>query len=248
MAPSVPLLVLRNPEYRRFITARFFYIMAIRTVTAVVGWRIYELTRDPFAIGLLGLSEFLPAFSLALYAGHIIDKSDKRVLILRTTLFYLVCTAALLSVSTSYANTHVSKPSIQLLIYLIIFCTGVVRAFAGPAFNAIVAQIVPRDQLANAVTLNSSTFLLASVLGHATAGFLIAQTHYVTTFTIVAGYLCVSLYFIFHLSAKPTLLNHHDKKTVESILEGLRFVFKTRRSWERWPLTYLLCYSAVPWR
>lgn len=58
MPPSVPLQLLRNIEYRHFITARFFYIMAIRTVTTVVGWKIYELTRDPFAIGLLGLSEF----------------------------------------------------------------------------------------------------------------------------------------------------------------------------------------------
>ena len=57
-----PLKLLRHPEYRNFITARVFYIMAMRMVTTVVGWRIYEMTRNPFAIGLLGLAEFLPAF------------------------------------------------------------------------------------------------------------------------------------------------------------------------------------------
>src|ERR1700742_3327369 len=77
--------VLRIPEYRNFVTARFFYVMALRMVTTVVGWRIYEITHNPFAIGLIGLSEFIPAFCLALPAGHFIDKSDKRALLLRTT-------------------------------------------------------------------------------------------------------------------------------------------------------------------
>src|ERR1700728_4794697 len=93
------LQVLKITEYRNFITARFFYIMALRMVTTIVGWRIYEITHNPFAIGLIGLSEFLPAFCLALYAGHVIDKSDKRALLLRTTSFYLLCVAGLLALA-----------------------------------------------------------------------------------------------------------------------------------------------------
>ena len=84
------LELLHIREYRNFIIARFFYVMALRMVTTIIGWRIYEITHNPFAIGLIGLSEFLPAFCLALYAGHVIDKSDKRALLLRTTIFYLV--------------------------------------------------------------------------------------------------------------------------------------------------------------
>src|SRR5579859_7365914 len=94
--------VLRIPEYRNFITARFFYIMALRMVTTIVGWRIYEITHNPFAIGLIGLSEFLPAFCLALYAGHIIDRSDKRALLLKTTLCYLLCVGGLITISTDH--------------------------------------------------------------------------------------------------------------------------------------------------
>ena len=60
---STALEVLKVPEYRNFIIARFFYIMALRMVTTIVGWRIYEITHNPFAIGLIGLSEFLPAFA-----------------------------------------------------------------------------------------------------------------------------------------------------------------------------------------
>ena len=222
------LQVLKVTEYRYLITARFFYIMALRMVTTVVGWRIYEITHNPFAIGLLGLSEFLPAFTLALYAGHAIDKSDKRQMLTRTTFFYLLCVAALIGISTHYFSSHFTTTHIQWSIYAIIFCTGVIRSFAGPTISAIISQIVPREQLASAVTLNTSVFLLASVLGHATAGFLIAHTEYVVTFSIVAVYTCIALYYMYAISPKPILLSSTEKRTLDSIFEGLRFVFKTK--------------------
>ena len=223
-----PLEALRIPEYRSFIKARFFYIMALRMVTTIVGWRIYELTHNPLAIGLIGLSEFLPAFCLALYAGHVIDKSDKRSLLLLTTSCYLVCVGGLICLAAGTIVGSLSTHWIQWLTYSIIFCTGVIRAFAGPALNAFIAQIVPREQLAGAVTLNSSAFLFASVLGHATAGFLIAHTSYVFSFGMAAMYAAIALYFIFSIGPKPILLGASGRKTWESIREGLRFVYTTK--------------------
>jgi MFS family permease len=221
------LEVLRIPEYRNFITARFFYVMALRMVTTIVGWRIYEITHNPLAIGLIGLSEFIPAFCLALYAGHIIDKSDKRALLLRTTALYLVCVAGLLALAFGPVIRSLESHWIQWLTYTIIFCTGVIRAFAGPALNAIIAQIVPREKLPGAVTLNTSAFLFASVLGHATAGFLIAYTNYLVCFGVVAAYVLVAWYFFFTIAPKQ-IMAAGEKKTWESIKEGLRFVFRTR--------------------
>src|ERR1700761_156604 len=93
------LEILRIPEYRSFIIARFFYVMALRMVTTIVGWRIYEITHSAFSIGLIGLAEFLPAFGLALNAGHIIDKSDKRNMLVTTTLCYLACAVGLIVIS-----------------------------------------------------------------------------------------------------------------------------------------------------
>ena len=222
------LEVLRIPEYRNFILGRFFYIMALRMVTTTVGWRIYEITHNPFAIGLIGLSEFLPAFCLALYAGHVIDKSDKRALLLRTTALYLVCVAGLLALVFGPVVRSLESHWIQWLTYTIIFCTGVIRAFAGPALNAFIAQIVPREKLAGAVTLNTSAFLFASVLGHATAGFLIAHTPYLFSFSIVGLYVIIAWCFIFSISPKPIMVTGGEKKTWESIKEGLRFVVHTK--------------------
>jgi predicted MFS family arabinose efflux permease len=220
--------VLRIPEYRRFILARFFYIMGLRTVTTTIGWRIYEITHNPFAIGLVGLSEFLPAFCLALYAGHVIDKSDKRILLLTTTSCYLVCVAGLITISLGPVMRSLGSHWIQWLIYSIIFCTGVIRAFAGPALNAIIAQIVPREQLPGAITVNSSAFLFASILGHASAGLLIAHTPYVFSFSMVGLYASIAWYFMFTLEPKQIMLAGSEKKTWESIKDGLRFVYRTR--------------------
>jgi predicted MFS family arabinose efflux permease len=221
------LELLHIREYRNFIVARFFYVMALSLVTTVIGWRIYDITRNPFAIGLIGLSEFIPAFSLALYAGHIIDKSDKRALLLRTTIFYLLCVMGLLALVFGPVVRLLHNHWIQWLTYAIVFGTGVIRAFAGPSLSAIIAQIVPKEKLPGAVTLNSSTFLLASVTGHATAGFLIARTSYLLTFSVVGVYVIIAWLCFYSLSPKQIMVTG-EKKTWESIKEGLRFVVHTR--------------------
>jgi len=221
------LEVLRITEYRNFITARFFYIMALRMVTTIVGWRIYEITHNPLAIGLIGLSEFLPAFTLALYAGHVIDKSDKRALLLRTTIFYGLCVVGLIALTFGPVTRSLQNHWVQWLTYTIIFCTGVIRAFAGPTLNAFIAQIVPREKLAGAVTLNTSAFLFASVLGHATAGFLIAHTTYLFAFSIVGLYVIIAWCFLFSIAPKP-IMAAGEQKTWESIKDGLRFVIRTK--------------------
>lgn len=220
--------ILRIPEYRSFITARFFYVMAMRMVTTIVGWRIYEITHNAFAIGLIGLSEFVPAFCLALYAGHVIDKSDKRKLLLITTCCYLVCVAGLITLCFGSVEKILGGHWVQWLTYTIIFATGIIRAFAGPTLSAIVAQIVPKEQLPSAVTMNTSAFLVASVIGHATGGFLIAHTTYLYCFITVAVYVLITLYFLFTLSPKKIMVVNSEKKTWDSIMDGLRFVWRTR--------------------
>src|SRR3954465_12852083 len=85
----------QHKEYRWFIAKRFFYTMALRMVTTVVAYKLFQITHSSFSIGLVGLSEFIPVFSLALYAGHVIDKSDKRTLLLKTILSYSLCALVL---------------------------------------------------------------------------------------------------------------------------------------------------------
>ena len=120
-----PFAAMRIPEYRNLMMGRFLFIMGLRMMGTLVGWWIYELTNDPFAIGLIGLSEVIPAVSLSLYAGHVIDISEKRKLLLRGVTLYFVCALFLLLLSTSYTTAQFSKHWIAFSIYIIIFFTGI---------------------------------------------------------------------------------------------------------------------------
>ncbi len=107
-----PFASVRIPEYKNLVLGRFCFIMGLRMMGTLVGWWVYELTNDPFAIGLIGLSEVIPALSMALYSGHIIDISEKRKLLLKSVFFYFCAAAILLFLSTPFINNNVSNNKI----------------------------------------------------------------------------------------------------------------------------------------
>ncbi len=156
-----PFASIKIAEYRNLIAGRFLFIMGLRMMGTLVGWWVYNLTNDAFAIGLIGLSEVIPAVTMALYAGHIIDLSEKRKLLLTGVVLYLIAVLILLLLSTSYTSDHISNHAIAICIYIVIFFTGIVRAFTGPTFGVMVAYIVPKEILQNATTLNQVTWLSA---------------------------------------------------------------------------------------
>ncbi|HEY4147996.1 MAG TPA: MFS transporter [Chitinophagaceae bacterium] len=223
-----PFLALRIKEYRHLVAGRFLFIMGLRMMSTLVGWWIYNLTNAPFAIGLVGLSEFLPAFSMALYAGHIIDVSEKKRLLMRGMSLYLLASLILLTLSTRFTAAHLGNHVIAVCICAIIFGTGLVRSFAGPVFNVMLAQIVPRSALQNATTWNQGAWLSASVSGHAIGGFLIAGLGNTGTFTVISCLIAISLIVLTQLKRKPPVAERGEKKTWDSVKEGINFVFKTR--------------------
>ncbi len=222
------LAAIQIPEYRNMLTGRFCFVMALRMLGTLVGWWMYELTNDPFAIGLVGLAEVIPALSLALYAGHVIDISEKRKLLLKGVTYYLLCIIVLLFLSTKYFTNHSSKAIIIGGIYTIIFITGIIRAFSGPVFGAILGQMVPREVLPNAITWNQGTYLSASVVGHATAGFCIALFKNTGTLVIIVALMLIALFMLSKILPKPAAAVTVGKRTWESVREGLNFVFSTK--------------------
>lgn len=207
---------------------RMIFIMGLRMMGTLVGWWIYSLTNDPLAIGLVGLSEVIPAVSLALYAGHVIDLSEKRFMILRGVLLYALCAFVLLLLSTKFAASYLSNHWIAICVYVVIFCTGVTRAFTGPVFNVLVAAIVPKDILQNATTWNQGVWLTASVFGHAMGGLLISWIGITGTLTAIFLLILLAFAVMTKLKPKPALNEHGEQKTWDSVKEGLRFVFKTK--------------------
>src|SRR4051812_3798767 len=219
------LAPLNHKEFRLYIFVRFFYIMALRMVTTVIGWQLYHLTNDSFSIGIAGLSEFIPVFSLALYAGHVIDRSDKRTLLLKGILSYSVCVLALIIITLPRIENHLSTTRLSWCFYIIIFLTGAIRAFAGPASNAIIAQLVPRNILQFAANISSTSWLAASILGHASAGFLIALAGVHLTFYVIIVYVLLAAFALSRIAKKP-IVHNSNIKTWDSVKQGLNYVFK----------------------
>lgn len=223
-----PFASIKVIEYRNLLIGRFAFIMGLRMMSTLIGWWIYLLTNDPFAIGLVGLSEVIPALSLALYAGHLIDQSEKRKLLLTGIISYFLAAVALVFVSGHFIAQHLTNHQIAICIYFIIFCTGIFRAFTGPVFGAMIAYIVPRNDLQNATTWSQGTYLTASVSGHATGGFMIALAGITGTLISTAVLIMISFFFLFKLNPKPASIIKGAVRTWESVKEGLRFVYRTK--------------------
>ena len=223
-----PFASMRIIQFRHLMTGRFIFIIALRMMATVVGWWVYELTGDPFAIGLIGLSEVIPAISLALYAGHVIDKSEKRALLLKGVLFYFFCALALVFLSTGFTKHYLSNHQITIGIYSVIFCSGIIRAFAGPVSNVLLAHIVPKDHLANATTWSQGTWLSASATGHALGGFLIALMGINGTLITITALISIAFLIFTFLKKQLAIPKTFMVSTWESVKEGLRFVYKTK--------------------
>jgi MFS family permease len=219
---------LYEEEFRFYIVARFLYTMALRMVATVVAYKLFQLTQTSLAIGLVGLSEFVPVFCLALYAGHVIDKSDKRTLLLKGMLSYSLCVAALVFITSTFFEKQLNTKILELCFYAVIFCTGVIRSFAGPTSNAIVSQLVPRNILQFAANISSSTFLIASIMGHASAGFFIAWFGVNTTFCIILCYVLMAAFMIAKISKKPIIQSEKTLAAWDSVKQGLHFVFSNK--------------------
>lgn len=224
-----PFMAMRIGEYRSLMIGRFLFVVGLRMMGTLVGWWIYNLTNLPFAIGLIGLSEVVPAVSLALYAGHIIDISEKRRLLLMGVFTYGFLSFLLWILSTSFSSVRLSSQSIANCIYIIIFFTGVARSFTGPLFNVMIGSIVKdKKVLQNATTWSQSMWLSASVIGHAVSGILIATIGNQGTLTVICSLIAVAFLIFLQVKSKPALNDRGDKRTWESVKEGLAFVMKTK--------------------
>jgi MFS family permease len=223
-----PFAAVRIPEYRNLMIGRFTFVMAMRMITTVVSWWIYEITGDELAIGMIGLAEVIPALTLALYSGHRVDIKDKRRLILQGVTGYLLAGITLFALSTQQAQDFLHIRHITWFIYGVFFFTGILRSFVGPSFSAMLAAIVPKNLLQNATTWNQGTWLSASVTGHAVGGFLIAFIGISNTLLVVSCIIFASILFLYQLKPKPPVQTNMEKKTWESVKEGLSFVFRTK--------------------
>ena len=217
-----------NKEFTWFITARIFFIAGLRMTPVLLGWKLYEVTGSKLALGILGLSEVIPAVLIALPAGVKVDKSNKHRLISICMFMYLLLMISLLITTTDWFAGNFSGKTIEWCIYGCVFGTGIVRAFSASAFNAFLAQLVETRSLVKAVSINSMTWLIAAVTGPAIAGLLLGYTSITIAFILVCVFIFAALIIFQQVKPKPITWIAGKTKTWESVKEGLRFVIKQK--------------------
>jgi len=219
---------LRFPEFRSYILSRFFFIIVLTMQATIISWKVYELTRDTFSIGMLGLVEFTPAFMLAFYSGYVIDKGDKRNLLLSSMIGNVILTSILCFITSNYAISEYPQTWILFIIFFVVFGIGVLRPFTGPTSFALVSQLVPKYDLANATMWNSASWQVGAVTGPALAGLMYGLAGITNTFYLMIGMMGIAITGLSLVTPKPVLYQKREESIVESVKQGLRFVWKSK--------------------
>lgn len=185
-----------------------------------MSWQVYAVTHDPLSLGLIGLSEALPFIAVALWAGHVADRHDRRTLVLASTAVLVACAAALLAL----ALQPPASAALVRAIYGVIFVSGVARSFLQPARQALVSEIVPRDVLPSAVTWRSVTWQGAAVGGPAVGGLLYGFTGPPTAYAVALVLIAAALVAFVGVRHTPTPRTPSGEPVMQSLLEGIHYL------------------------
>lgn len=222
-----PYAALRYPEFRSYLGMRFFFTFAYQMQAVIIGFHIYHLTKDPLALGLVGLCEAIPAISIALYGGYVADKSEKRGLLLKVFTGVFLCSLIMLVITTNQMHAYVPVSYIVPIMYLMVFGIGIARGFFSPATFSLMAQIIPKKLYPNSSTWNSSSWQAASILGPATGGLIYGFYGITATYSVILAFIAISLVCIFFLKPHPPTYIPKES-IVKSLTEGVHFVFKNK--------------------
>ncbi|HCN85264.1 MAG TPA: MFS transporter [Sphingobacteriaceae bacterium] len=206
---------------------RFFLTFGYQIQAVIIGWYIYHLTKDPLSLGLIGLAEAIPSIGIALYGGYVADKSDKKALLKWVLSAMFACSGILLLITTPSVSANLGQKNIVLIIYMAIFCTGIARGFLAPTVFSLMAQIIPKEHYPNSSTWNSTSWMVASIIGPAIGGFVYAYAGVTVTFTLILVFIILSIISLLFIKSRPPQFIPKES-IMKSLAEGIRFVFNSR--------------------
>jgi MFS family permease len=223
-----PYAALRYSEFRSYVAMRFLLTFAYQIQAVVIGWHIYQITKDPLSLGLIGLAEAIPAISVSLYGGYVADKSDKKKMMVWVIAAMAFCSVILLFVTMPQTVVPIPKSLGVPIIYVMILFIGVARGFYSPTAFALMAQIVPKEHYPNSSTWNSSSWQIASIVGPAVGGLLYGYSGISACFVVIVVFMLASLAsIIFFVKNQPP--QFIPKESIyNSLQEGIRFVFNSK--------------------
>jgi hypothetical protein len=215
-----PYRALRQPAYRRYLLGNLIGTFGIQMQSVAVGWELYERTHSSLALGLVGLVQFLPMMLFFLPVGHVVDRFDRRKVV-------MAAQSGLVLAALGLAGLSLAQGPIPLM-YGLLFLSGTARAFLGPSKGALLPEIVPAGAFEGAVAWNSGTWQLAAVVGPAAGGALLALSR--SPAIVYFGHAVLALGFLFLLAGvKPRVAPRPAPiVSLDSLLEGARYVRRSR--------------------
>jgi len=218
-----PYASLRVRNYRWFIVSTLTMTISTQIQGVVVAWQIYDITKDPLSLGLMGLAEALPFVGLSLYAGHVADRVNRHRVTIASILLLLSCSLAFLTFNLipNFLTAHGALP-----FYSVIFTSGIARAFLTPARNALGAELVDRSLYSNAVAWRSSTWQTAAVVGPALGGLIYGFASPRVAYIADAIMMSVALYSFWTIDYADREAVEHEESIADSLRVGLAFVFR----------------------
>ena len=218
-APGERYAAFRHGPFLRFWIARFLVTFATQIVSVAVGWQVYDLTRNPFDLGLVGIVQFLPALLLVLVTGAASDRFGRRLIMALGTATEMLCALALLWF-TLRGLGGVGP------IFAVLAVFGVARAFFGPASASLVVNLVPKEDFSNAVAWNSSAWQVATIVGPVAGGLLYglsAEAAYGCAALLMSG----ATLLIFSLP-RPARRASTDQPSLGSLFAGFRYIWRQK--------------------
>lgn len=215
-----PYAVLRVRNFQFYLAGNALAIFGMQMQTVAVGWEIYERTRDPLDLGLVGLVQFLPVAALTLPAGHVADLLNRKYVIM-ASMFSLACC----SLGLAWISAHQGA---VFWMFVCLLASGVARAFLQPAKSSFLPQIVARERFATAVTWNMGAFQLASVAGPAAGGFMIAWLKRATDVYVLDAAAALAFFAMLALINCPRHVPARESVRWRTLLVGAKFVWSNK--------------------
>jgi len=228
MIKTDPYAALRIKEFNIFLLMRLLLVFGWSMQFIVIEWEVYSLTKDPLYLGIIGLMEIIPAFTMALFAGHIVDQREKRNLLAVCIALFSLISLGLFFLTWPKAIGDWSTNSVLFGIYALVFFGGFLRSFFGPTIFSLVALLVPKSVYPNAATWSTSTWKTAAVLGALCGGFFISWLGVDKTLWLVFILVVLSFILTFQIKKKPILNKKIGEPIKDSLKAGVSFVFQNK--------------------
>jgi MFS family permease len=220
-AKSPGRVVFTYPGFARYMGARAFTVLGLEMQSVAVGWWVYDLTRNPLALGLCGLAQFLPGILLFMVSGHTADRVNRPKLVLCCYIGFTICSSLLLSIDLR--GTHSVYP-----IYGVLVLLGIARSFNGPATRALLPQLLPIEHFAGAVAWDATTYQTATIMGPALGGVMYAA--FKGPGAVFATAICSGAVAMLSMSGVRVIVPPRVKQplSLDTVSAGLRFIWRRK--------------------